>query len=665
MPRTWCWIVEGDRDDFSIDTTEGQRPGGSFGDRLLIAVAGLALLGGALVAIGNVLPRAPEAVRASANPDAIASATPSERATPRPTRKPATATLIHLPELTASPTSLQPFYGWIRTRGEVALYSHPESSEPFELLPAGFIGHAAAGPFYDEQAPDGWLMIEDPSPQGWIDASDETLVERFPESSWPGSADLQGIAAGADGFVAWGNDASGAVALYASSDGAAWAPANLPHLTGGYIVGVAHGPVGWIAVIWVSLEGQGPWQSTQVVFQSDDGLAWTPWGALQDTSLNIGQLVGSEAAYVAIGGNISGQTGVWSSTDGVAWHEQPAAVLGSNMGGWGRAWPLADGVLVSSGVGGDAFFSRDGTTWLPATDGPGGDRMLVIEQWDGLLAVDEDPRGAPRTWRGVIGREALTWQRQERWDEALAGTRLTALVHEGDQVLGVGWEVNSAEPIAWRMTVSGWRPAAPPPSEMGGVPFFVASDASSAVVVGYRPTLEGVNPVIWRLKDQRWTPEAEPVVQIAPDAAERGCPPLPTDALNLLTVDAPAAVRCHGAAETTVRAFVADCPDCFGGVPEDVYEPRWLADYSAPSLLISPLENGQWGGSSLAIHPSLTYDADWIGQEVELTGHFDDPASADCRWLPAAHSAPWRIVPAETVNACRLRFVVTAVTPLD
>ena len=136
--------------------------------------------------------------------------------------------------------------------------------------------------------------------------------------------------------------------------------------------------------------------------------------------------------------------------------------------------------------------------------------------------------------------------------------------------------------------------------------------------------------------------------------------------LAFVTLDVVHAVACHGATPTTIRAYTWDCRDCFG-VSEDTFEPQWLADYAAgPALFISPVADGGWGGQPVAIHPSLAYDTAWAaGHMVEITGHFDDPAAADCRMIPGPRSIPWRLVPQEIVNGCRTRFVATEVTVVD
>jgi len=46
---------------------------------------------------------------------------------------------------------------------------------------------------------------------------------------------------------------------------------------------------------------------------------------------------------------------------------------------------------------------------------------------------------------------------------------------------------------------------------------------------------------------------------------------------------------------------------------------------------------------------------------VELTGHFDDPASGTCHWAPDPHGAQTISSAQQTINSCRQQFVVTRV----
>jgi hypothetical protein len=647
--------MAGDRDEFGIETVEGLRPRGTFGERVLIGVAGLALIGGALLAVGNLLPDDPDAGRAPAS--ATASPTPRASGTPRPSAPPRVITLERIP----APPAVAPeprFFGWIRTRGEVPLLAAEGSDDVLEILPAGFVGHATNMGGSGTQSAPGWLSVDAPDRSGWIDASDSTLIERFPDAPYRGGSEVYGLAAGASGFVAWGADPDGSLLIVSSSDGATWRAADAPLTANAYVIGVAHGPLGWLAAVMTFPSGEMS-VPLYALWQSDDGLDWQPLGSFPG---DLAQISGAAAGYIVLTTTNGGGV-IWQSSDGVTWHELTNVGL-ARVGQWGAITSVSDGFLVRA-TGGSSLFSRDGVTWIPGDDGPHGEVLHVIETWDGLLAVDEQPAGTPRTWHGTIGTQGITWEHRSLMDGALDGTRIAALVPDGDPGLAIGWDTATGDPVAWRMSVAGWRSEPFPAAEIGGVPTMVAAGPAGMVAVGYRPTLTGTNPVFWHRAEDGWHPETSPVITPAPAPSLDRCAPLPTDALTFSSLDVPLAIACHGDASITFRAFAVDCRDCFGGAPVDDYDPSWLADYATSQLVVSPIDSGYWLGTPLALRPPLAFDQAWAGHEIEITGHFDDPAASSCTFLPGPTTTPWRLVPQEIVNTCRLRFVVTAVTLVD
>lgn len=150
---------------------------------------------------------------------------------------------------------------------------------------------------------------------------------------------------------------------------------------------------------------------------------------------------------------------------------------------------------------------------------------------------------------------------------------------------------------------------------------------------------------------------------------------------------APVAPRCPAAAvdvTTLVGLHPAERLGCFGDRPitldpvilaDDPHQtspatgsPAWLADsavvamygVSGPQGVDSPLLV-RADPNSIATLPIDTW--------LEVTGHFDDPASTDClrSWTEAngAGKFPVEQTPAEQVATCREQFVITAVRPVS
>lgn len=63
----------------------------------------------------------------------------------------------------------------------------------------------------------------------------------------------------------------------------------------------------------------------------------------------------------------------------------------------------------------------------------------------------------------------------------------------------------------------------------------------------------------------------------------------------------------------------------------------------------------------VVLDPSLGFDDAWVRTWVEVTGHFDDPAAATCRWIPSPAEEQWYAGRQQVIDGCRQQFVVTAV----
>ena len=157
-----------------------------------------------------------------------------------------------------------------------------------------------------------------------------------------------------------------------------------------------------------------------------------------------------------------------------------------------------------------------------------------------------------------------------------------------------------------------------------------------------------------------WAPEASPIIAPVGERTDLQCPSKPVEAAAFASLDFASAVVCFGRSPITFRAYSGRCDGC-GGSSGDVYTPAWLADPQQNQLYLSPVkvDDGWWFNARRAA--TLADDPAWVGHWVQVTGHFDDPASRSCRWVPDLHSGGVFYSTQSTINSCRTQFVVTRV----
>lgn len=133
--------------------------------------------------------------------------------------------------------------------------------------------------------------------------------------------------------------------------------------------------------------------------------------------------------------------------------------------------------------------------------------------------------------------------------------------------------------------------------------------------------------------------------------------PAPRDLPTLLATSAWERVSCLGSDEITLTG-VAEIA-CQGGTRRQTYEPAWLADWCIDFVLTdrATAAGPVSGHLGLAFPPDLSLPAELgNGSQVNLAGHFDDPAAAACNIEPrtryqSSDSSLWVL--------CREQFVVT------
>lgn len=650
----------------------GMQPPSGLGDRILVGLAVVALLGGAVIAVGNLLPDADEVAQASEAPSSPPSRTPRPSPTPEPPR---VAALVE-PDIEMVPP--QPYFGfegWIRALRDLPIRGRPVLDAPeVGVFEQGEIAYVSAP---EDPSESGWLLLSERG--GWIATTvgGEEVVRRYEYQGSRYSGWISGVTAGPDGFVAilsqpGGPDVYEPSRPVTSIDGASWRPADSSPFSSWGVNGVAWGPAGWLAVGSVSDDTNARiW-----LWSSPDGLAWTRLGMLEGVDDEwVTRLLGSDDGYLletySPSRDFSPYGTLWSSPDGLLWRESTDPLLAQGFQGERRIEALKEGFYLWDG-GGDptglsslAAFSGDGLSWTQVQIGPNGANLRLTSHQGRLVATDLDRKTlATRVWSGMVADREVIWI-QTGSDAAFSGGVVGQLVSDGARVLAFGWDLATDGALLWTGDGQQWVRASLPDS-FGGIPLVAAAGPNGAVVVGYRHSLRGDNPVFWhRSPSGRWLPEADPILAAVPDPSGDDCPALPDEVLEYIVVDAAAVVACHGAAPITFRAYSVACNNCWGTM-EGNEEPAWLLNPQSDQLWLSPDEaHADWTATAV-LDPSLVpLDPAWTRAWLEVTGHFDDPAAATCHREPVAEEIAYWYGTQPLIDQCRMTFVVTGVTVIS
>jgi hypothetical protein len=648
-----------DRHAVQVETESGMRPRSAVSDRVLVGLAGIALIGGLFVAAGNILRADHPAASASKPPSATESGVPSPA--------PRVLQVVHVePGTVADVPAPSGFEGWVRANADIVIRSGPVINAPsVATLRKGALAYAAQHDEFIGNSP--WLSITEPEP-GWI--YDTGLVTRYESARVRVSGNISLLAAGPHGFLALGHppdDSTQNMSAYPiqSDDGIGWRYGSSDAFGGWDAPTATWGPAGWLAAGYLPAgDGYSTW-----LWSSADGLHWQSRGAMAGTDIgDPGQLVASDDGYLLKTGanERSGNPTFWFSADGDTWQEtaDPRGFGAANEDL--RAIGIPDGFYIWGGGSGPAWaaFSANGRVWAQVGTGPEGESMQLIEAGSELLAIDADPdTGAPRAWVGNFDRRHVAWQRETGDETAFTGAVVTALVWDGQRAYAFGWGRPTEQPLVWTRDADGWTRSALPDS-FGGIPHSAAAGPAGVVVMGQRPTLRGVNPIMWhRTLTGYWLPEPQPLFEAVPNPTAAGCPSAPRDLAAFTVLDLAAAPVCFGDAEITMRAWSVRCQQCWGSRP-GVGEPAWLMAPTSNQLYLSPIKPirpDEWW-TTMIVDPSVVMDPIAnAGTWVELTGHFDDPAAASCHYQPAVQELPYWAGQQAIVDTCKQTFVVTDV----
>jgi hypothetical protein len=658
-----------DREIFDLELSPGEQPPSGIGDRVLVGIAGIALLAGLAIAVINAVPHE-ETAEASAAPSAAPSRTP----VPIPTPAPARVATVAPPdiEIVQQPYQ-QGFSGWIRALTDVIIVAGPEP----DAARTGVLAKGSAAYVDQENEPSGepgWLHVQDP--EGWIASikDGEQLVRRYAWPRYRSSGWVNGLTSGPQGALAMitpvsDPDRNTPSTPTVSSDGATWRSGASSAFGGWEPITPAWGPAGWLAVTYVSDASD---TNRIWLWKSADGRDWNRLGMLAGINGEYpSQLVGSDRGYLLLtdsqgyGGGAPGTT--WFSPDGRTWTQSTDRAMNGSITGERRIRPLAGGFYMwdfsAQPLTGARFaaFSADGLTWRRVA-GQDGVNLQVTSVGSRTIGIDADlPTLEARVWSGTFARGQLVWIRRPEMDAPFAGGVVTQLVTDGERAYAFGWDRSSDRGLVWTLDGGTWTRAELPAS-FGGIPMAAAAWPGGVVAVGHRPNLRGDNPILWHLTPGGgWLPESDPIMAFVPEPTNGECPALPTDFLEFAVADASGIVACHGAEPFSFRAWSVPCDQgCYGY--EGMAEPAWLLQPTDNQLYLTPTatnDGGWW--SNAVVSPRLKVDRSWASAWVELTGHYDDPAAATCRRQPTADELQWWSGQQALITQCRTTFVTTDV----
>ena len=449
----------------------------------------------------------------------------------------------------------------------------------------------------------------------------------LPPTTFGGGIPSHLFASAATGYVAIGSDMAvdGTIVrvVWTSRDGIAWTEDPDPS---GRIDGVVFAGVSSPAAILVLESLRNPGAALEV---SQDGSHW-----LAAAIPNGGQVAGIAAdvdGFVAWGGiqtaladgTVADRTVVWHSSTGTTWLEMPIderPVLDDIQG-----WYSGGGQALIAGSDGWRSIQRNGTT-TPAAGIPDG--MNVAPGSAGIVAYTlPDVDACPRAIMMVGSRWVPTRAASGATCVPGPGVNPSRMVPLADGWLVLGQADRPSQIFGWLLR------AGPAPEMAVGL---VGGDPATAPDAAIRA--------------------ADNVVFPRPDR----CPAEPLDASAIATLSRADRVGCFGGRDLTLRAWVVDPGEGYGGTcPGRI--PDWLQDCVLPVWLLRGTADN--ADPTAALHalrrPDATGDLSGVGRWVRLTGHFDDPAAATCADTIASGFVEDPVPLASLVRDCRTEFVVT------
>jgi hypothetical protein len=491
----------------------------------------------------------------------------------------------------------------------------------------------------------------------------------LPTASIPEPTTIGKLIATHDGFLAIGSAPTTGggevnVLLSAPSDASSWQPVDDPGF--GRIIDAAAGTSSEIIVANASQDLSGKY----IVWRSTDGQNWTPDSAWTSDANAAPVLTAGGPAGFLILGPTGSSSDVWTSSDGMTWTH-------------GSIGPAIDGAVVVDGgflaysqTDRKVYASVNGAAWQavssPASSSGNQTISGIFSVGSTVVAVTCQPveRASCSVWTGTLqgsaGSLSLQWSAASD-GQLMNGYSVSAAAGTATRGFMWGYDLTTYGRVAWSSN-DGLHWSRTPLAEAAlgaGMPGAFAAGTSAVVAVGWtHSSAVGVGRELWQSTDGlSWTPANAPMVPPPPQVPAGPCPAAPGTLQQLIDIGSVKAASCYGNASLTVRAYSSDCGGC-GGAGFPRHSPDWIANPYAAAWYVSTTvttpggPGTRWGVWPL---PSAHLTLPTEGTMVEITGHFNDPVSPDCRITPFQVFQELPPV-SDAAAGCRQAFVVTSFT---
>ena len=505
------------------------------------------------------------------------------------------------------------------------------------------------------------LPIATPIPSPTSSASATPQVEQL-----AGRTRIGWLLATHDGFLALGSAPSVGgevnVLLHATIDAGTWQSIDPPVF--GRIVGAAAGPSSEIILANEVQELTGKY----VAWRSTDGQNWTSdTGWTADAAAAPVLAAGGPAGFLILGPP-GPSTDVWTSSDATTWTH---ASIGPAIDG---AAVVNHGFLAYSRADRKIYASVDGAQWQAVSspvDSAGNQTIttiFVVGAKDVAVTCKPFEPSTCSVWtatlQGSTGSLTMQW-RAAADAQRLSGAAVTAASGTASRGFLWGYDAGTFTREVWSSNDGDhWSPGSLDDASLGGgMPDMFAAGDSAVAALGWTDTNGvGMGRELWRSTDGlQWTPANAPAVPPPPNVPAGPCPSSPT-LQQLIQIGPVKGASCYGSSSLTLRGYSSDCGGC-GGTGFPLHSPDWIANAFAPWYVSTAPTTSAGPGPRTGVWllPSAHLTPPKENTQVEITGHFNDPISPDCRITPSV--IPQEMPPAAEAEAeCRQAFVVTSIT---